>query len=98
MNPQNHAGVLASLAGVHVAIDDAPRIAFIAVYADERGHGACAFLIQSLRNYASLGVQIARDDRQRRLLQVGNIQTSVPAVQASPPAHEPIYLAHQLQG
>ncbi|TWC30201.1 integrase-like protein [Pseudomonas sp. SJZ079] len=45
---------------VHVAIDDASRIAFSAIYADERGRSACAFLIQALRYYASLGIRIER--------------------------------------
>lgn len=45
---------------VHVAIDDASRIAFSALHPDERGRSACTFLVQSLRYYASLGIRIER--------------------------------------
>lgn len=44
----------------HVAIDDASRIAFSALFPDESGHSACAFLIRSLRYYASLGIRVDR--------------------------------------
>ena len=45
---------------VHVAVDDASRIAFSAIHPDERARSACAFLLQALRYYASLGIRIRR--------------------------------------
>lgn len=45
---------------VHVAIDDASRIAFSAIYPDQTGQSARAFLCQALRYYASLGIRIQR--------------------------------------
>ena len=40
---------------VHVAIDDASRIAFSSVHADETGRSACRALLSALRYYRSLG-------------------------------------------
>jgi transposase InsO family protein len=45
---------------VHVAIDDASRIAFSAIFPDESGRSACAFLLQAVRYYAALGIRIQR--------------------------------------
>lgn len=44
----------------HVAIDDASRIAFSALFPDESGCSACAFLVQALRYYTSLGIRVER--------------------------------------
>jgi len=45
---------------VHVAIDDASRIAFSLVMPDEKKESAIAFLKAALAYYASLGVKVAR--------------------------------------
>lgn len=45
---------------VHVAIDDASRIAFSQIKPDERKFCATAFLIAALRYYRSLGVTVSR--------------------------------------
>jgi transposase InsO family protein len=45
---------------VHVAIDDASRVAFAAVYPDERAPSACTALLQALRYYRGLGVTVQR--------------------------------------
>jgi transposase InsO family protein len=45
---------------VHVAIDDASRIAFSQILPDEKGESAVAFLLAALAYYASLGVRIER--------------------------------------
>ena len=42
---------------VHVAIDDHSRIAFSAIYPDEKAASAVAFLHQALTYYARLGIQ-----------------------------------------
>jgi transposase InsO family protein len=45
---------------VHVAIDDASRVAFGTVLPNERGSSACTALLQTLRHYRSLGVRFTR--------------------------------------
>jgi transposase InsO family protein len=45
---------------VHVAIDDASRIAFSQIMPDERKGSAIAFLFAALRYYRGLGVAVAR--------------------------------------
>jgi transposase-like protein len=47
---------------VHVAIDDASRIAFALVMPDETKQSAIAFLHAALAYYESLGVTVARSD------------------------------------
>lgn len=44
----------------HVAIDDASRLAFSALFPDESGRSACAFLIRAMRYYTNLGIRIER--------------------------------------
>jgi transposase InsO family protein len=45
---------------VHVAIDDASRIAFSQIRPDEKKESAAAFLLAALAYYASLGIRIER--------------------------------------
>lgn len=45
---------------VHVAIDDASRIAFTRIMPDEKAMSAVAFLKAAIAYYASLGVKVAR--------------------------------------
>jgi len=45
---------------VHVAIDDASRIAFARVMPDERKESAVAFLMEALAYYKSLGISVDR--------------------------------------
>jgi transposase InsO family protein len=45
---------------VHVCIDDASRVAFSQVLADEKQHSAVAFLKAAVAYYRSLGVTVAR--------------------------------------
>jgi transposase InsO family protein len=45
---------------VHVAIDDASRIAFAAILPDETKHSALRFLHDALSYFASLGIKVAR--------------------------------------
>ena len=44
----------------HVCIDDASRIAFVQVLADEKKQSAVAFLKAAIAYYASLGIKVAR--------------------------------------
>jgi transposase InsO family protein/transposase-like protein len=45
---------------VHVCIDDASRVSFVQVMADQRKESAVAFLEAALAYYASLGIRVAR--------------------------------------
>src|SRR5467141_4159766 len=45
---------------VHVCIDDASRIAFVQVLADQRKESAVAFLVAAVAHFAKLGVRIER--------------------------------------
>lgn len=45
---------------VHVAIDDASRIAFSCLHPDERAISACRALVQALRYYRSLNIRFTR--------------------------------------
>ena len=45
---------------VHVAVDDASRLALSTVHADETGRSACRALIQAIRYYRGFGITIER--------------------------------------
>lgn len=45
---------------VHVAIDDASRLAFTSLHPDERGSSACRALLQAVRYYRGLGICFER--------------------------------------
>jgi len=45
---------------VHVCIDDASRVAFVEVMADQRKESAVAFLEAAVAYYARLGIRIER--------------------------------------
>ena len=45
---------------VHVCIDDASRVAFVQVMADQRKQSAVAFLVAAVAYYAKLGISIER--------------------------------------
>ena len=45
---------------VHVAIDDATRLAYVEVLADEKATTAIAFLRRAVRHYASYGITVER--------------------------------------
>ena len=45
---------------VHVCVDDATRLAYVEVLADEQGHTAAAFLRRAVAFYASYGITVQR--------------------------------------
>lgn len=57
---RQHASDGAGWEFVHVAIDDASRVAFGTIEPDERGLSACRALLKTLRYYRQLGVRFAR--------------------------------------
>ena len=50
---------------VHVCVDDATRLAYVEVLADEKATTAIGFLRRALAFYAAHGIRSAGDDRQR---------------------------------
>ena len=57
---RQHASEGAGWEFVHIAIDDASRVAFGTIEPNERGHSACRALLKTLRYYRGLGVQFTR--------------------------------------
>jgi len=57
---RRHASYGAGWDYVHVAIDDASRVAFSSLHSDEQGRSACRALLNALRYYRSLGVSFTR--------------------------------------
>ena len=53
---------------VHVCVDDATRLAYVEVLADEKATTAVGFLRRAVAFYAATASRSARDDRQRRRL------------------------------
>jgi len=45
---------------VHVAIDDATRLAYVEVLADQKASTAIAFLRRAVAHYASDGIRVER--------------------------------------
>jgi transposase InsO family protein len=43
---------------VHVCVDDATRLAYVEVLADEKGHTAVGFLRRAVAHYAAYGIQV----------------------------------------
>jgi len=58
-NPQDHSRG-AGYEYVHVAIDDASRIAFAQILPDETHHSVRRFLYNALHHFASLGIRVRR--------------------------------------
>ena len=55
---RNHLGLGHDV--VHVAIDDATRVAYVAVFADERAATTVTFIRDALAHFAGLGVRVER--------------------------------------
>ena len=75
---QNRSRPLQGTDYVHVAVDDASRLAFVQVYPDERGDSATRFLQQAVAFFARHGILVdgvmtdgARSFRTSRLFQAG---------------------------
>jgi transposase len=83
---------------VHVCIDDASRIAFSKVMKSERQGCAVAFLKAAIAYYASLGIKVERDDRQRLLLQIHRLPQSLQAPRPQAHPHQALYPEDQRQG
>jgi hypothetical protein len=84
---------------VHVCIDDASRVAFVQVMANQRKESAVAFLQAAVAYYAKLGVRVrTRNDRQRFLLSIKGLPDHLQAPRSAPNLHQTLYAEDQRQG
>jgi transposase-like protein len=84
---------------VHVCVDDATRLAYAEVLADEQGATAAGFLRRAVAFYAAHGItRRARAERQRRLLSLNDPRLRLPAARPQTPAHPPVPATHQRKG
>jgi hypothetical protein len=82
----------------HVCIDDATRLAYVEVLADERASTAIGFLRRALAFYHAHGIHAQRlDDRQRPRLRFVGAYARLPGARPAPPSHAALPTAHQRQ-
>ena len=81
---------------VHVAVDDATRLAYVEVLDDEKGTTAAGFLRRAVALLPPLrDPRRARPDRQRLLLPRGRARARLHDARHPPPAHPPLPAAHE---
>ena len=87
---------------VHVAVDDATRLAYAEVLADERGPTAAGFLRRAVGWFASFGIAVERilsdNGACYRSLAHALAARRSPARHPAPPLHAALPTAHQRQG
>jgi len=83
---------------VHVAIDDATRLAYVEVLADERAASAVGFLERAITWFAAHGVQTQRVMTDNGPGYVSHLHAAaLPAPGSAPPAHPPLPAPDQRQ-
>jgi transposase len=83
---------------VHVCIDDATRLAYVEVLADEKATTAAGFLRRAIAHYASYGITVERFDHRQRLgLPVSHPRDRLPHPGHPPSPHSPLPPADQRQ-
>jgi hypothetical protein len=84
---------------VHVAIDDATRLAYVEVLNNEKALTAIAFLRRAVEHFASYGMTVQQLITDKRLgLPFNDLRDRVSHARDPPPAHPPISPADQRQG
>ena len=84
---------------VHIAIDDATRLAYAEVLNDEKASTAIGFLRRAIAFYESHGMTVLRAaDRQRIGLPLDRSRDRLPRDRDPPPAHPALPAADQRQG
>ena len=77
---------------VHVCIDDASRVAFVQVMANQRKESAVAFLEAAVAYFAKLGIRDrARDDGQRLVLPFKDVPSSLQTPRPSSDLHQAVH-------
>lgn len=80
---------------VHICIDDASRVAFVQVMANQRKESAAAFLEAAV---AYRYPHRARDDGQRLVLPIKDVPVSLPTARPSANLHQALHAEDQRQG
>jgi hypothetical protein len=84
---------------VHVAIDDATRLAYAEVLADEKASTAIGFLGRAIAFFRSHGITVERvNDRQRVALPIGDPRARLPRPGDPTPTHPRLPPADERQG
>src|SRR5215210_319672 len=96
--PGRHGGKGAGWDYVHVCVDDATRLAYVEVLANEQAVTVAGFLRRAIAFYRRHGHPCAaRNDRQRRRLPLRAARPGLPRPRPPPPAHAALPAAHQRQ-
>ena len=83
---------------VHVCVDDATRLAYVEVLADEKATTAVAFLRRAVAFYARHGVTVERVMTDNGSAYVSTVHALACRLCAPPPAHPALPAADQRQG
>jgi hypothetical protein len=84
---------------VHVCVDDATRLAYVEVLADEKATTAAAFLRRAVAFYRQHGIQVERvmsDNGACYRSKLHAVYCRMP--RPAPPAHPPLPAPHQREG
>ena len=83
---------------VHVCVDDATRLAYVEVLADEKATTAIGFLRRAVAHFAAHGIQVERvHDRQRLRLRLDRARARLQEPRDQTPPHPALPAAHQRQ-
>ena len=84
---------------VHVCVDDATRLAYVEVLADEKATTAVGFLRRAIAFYAAHGITVERVMTDNgACLPLHHPRLRLPRARPPPPAHPALPAAHQRQG
>ena len=84
---------------VHVCVDDATRLAYVEVLADERGATAVGFLRRAVAWFAERGITVERVMTDNGSAYVSTVHAArLPRARAPPPPHPALPAPHQRQG
>jgi transposase len=80
---------------VHVAVDDASRLAFVEVLPDEKRQSVTGFLVRALRWFKRLGIRV---ERVMLGLRLAPLPQGLPDAPRAPPPHQAVHAQDQWQG
>jgi transposase len=83
---------------VHVCVDDATRLAYVEVLADERATTAIAFLRRALGFFGAHGIRVERVMTDKFGLPLDRARDRLPRARDPPPTRTPLPAAHQRKG
>jgi transposase len=83
---------------VHVAVDDATRLAYVEVLSDERATTAIGFLSRAIKHYAGFGISVEALITDNGSLPLNHPRNCLPNDGDPPPTHTPLPPPDQRQG